>query len=295
MISSCIKSVVFEPCAPVEAITNGMFLGGLRTHSFQFPRDRLTTVASFQFRKSIFPNGIGPATQQELMIAFQYPRRIYRSQGSLFSITWPLNEDNRYKNHAIDFKFRDMEVIQRRQKSGSECLIAHDYDQIKMEDMMLEVGCRPYYLNHSTIDRICKTKKDIDDLLTRHVEVFFRLKQTENDIPPCSDIQKLQIDHKIETTEMTLLEEHSKQKPQDMGNDTWFEIRLEIQTDTFKEIKQKQAYTPQSLIGNLGGYLGIFIGFTLLDLLKSTKKASSRIKKYISSALTGTKHAHMAQ
>ena len=40
------------------------------------------------------------------------------------------------------------------------------------------------------------------------------------------------------------------------------EIRLEIQTDTFKEIKQKRAYSPQSLIGNLGGYLGIFIGFT---------------------------------
>ena len=68
---------------------------------------------------------------------------------------------------------------------------------------------------------------------------------------------------------MTLIEEHAKERVQDIGNDTWFEIRLEIQTDTFKEIKQKRAYSPQSLIGNLGGYLGIFIGFTLLDLLKS--------------------------
>ena len=100
---------------------------------------------------------------------------------------------------------------------------------------------------------------------------------------------------KIETTEMTLLEEHSKQKTQDMGNDTWFEIRIEIQTDTFKEIKQKRAYTPQSLIGNLGGYLGIFIGFTLLDLLKSMKKISSRIKKYISTALTGIKNAEIVK
>ena len=290
MISSCIKSVVFEPCVPIEAITDGMFLGGLRTHSFQLPRDRPTTFATFQFRKSIFSNGIGPATQYDLMIAFQYPRRIYRSQGSLFHISWPLKEDDRYKNHAIDFKLRDMEVIQRRQKSGSECLIADDYDRIKLEDMILEVGCRPYYLNHSTVNRICKTKKEIDDLMTRNVETFFRLKQTEHDIPPCSDIQKLQIDHKIETTEMTLLEEHAKERFQDMGNDTWFEIRLEIQTDTFKEIKQKRAYSSQSLIGNLGGYLGIFIGFTLLDILKSMKKGSSKFKTYISSSLPSTKN-----
>ena len=132
-------------------------------------------------------------------------------------------------------------------------------------------------------------------LLTRHVEIFFRLKQTENDLPPCSDIQKLQIDHKIETTEMTYIEEYENKRVLDMGNDTWFEIRLEMQTDTFKEIKQKRAYTLQSLIGNLGGYLGIFIGFTLLDLLKSMKKVSSRIKKYISSVLTGTKKCGNSQ
>ena len=92
---------------------------------------------------------------------------------------------------------------------------------------------------------------------------------------------------------MTLLEEHNKQRLQDMGNDTWFEIRLEIQTDTFKEIKQKRAYTPQSLIGNLGGYLGIFIGFTLLDLFKCMNKGSSKFKKYVSSSLPCTKNNEM--
>ena len=110
-----------------------------------------------------------------------------------------------------------MEVIQRRKKSGSECLMAHDYDEIKKEEIVLEVGCRPYFWNHSAVDRICKTEKEIEQLMTRHVEIFYRLKQTENDIPPCTDIQKLQIDHKIETTEMTLLEEHTEKRVQGMG------------------------------------------------------------------------------
>ena len=284
MISSCIKSVVFEPCVPIEAITDGMFLGGLRTHSFQLPRDRPTTFATFQFRKSIFSNGIAPA-KHELMIAFQYPNRVYRSQGSLFQIEWPSNEEEKRENYLIDFKMRDMEVLKRRQKRGSACLEVHDYDEKKKEDMMLEVGCRPYFWNHSTIDKICKTEKEMQGLMSRNAEIFYRLNQKESDIPPCTEIQKLQIDHNVKTTNMTFAEEHTKQKNVDVGNETWFEIRLEIQTDTFKEITQKRAYTPQSLVGNLGGYLGLFIGFTLLDLLKSLLAMYSRLRNYLSSSL----------
>ena len=74
-----------------------------------------------------------------------------------------------------------------------------------------------------------------------------------------------------------------KRKAHPLDNGTWFEIVFEIQTDTFKEIKQKRAYSEQSLIGNLGGYLGIFIGFSLLDLLKCM--VSVRIKIYNAIAL----------
>ena len=59
----------------------------------------------------------------------------------------------------------------------------------------------------------------------------------------------------------------SENEPKNIGNDTWLEITIRIETDTFKEVKQKRAYTPQSLIGNIGGYLGLFIGFTILDLV----------------------------
>ena len=180
---------------------------------------------------------------------------------------------------------RDMEVLKRRQKRGSACLEVHDYDEKKKEDMMLEVGCRPYFWNHSTIDRICRTQKEIQGLMSRNVEIFYRINQKESDIPPCTEIQKLQIDHEIKTTTMTFIEEHTQQKNVAVGNETWFEIRLEIQTDTFKEITQKRAYTPQSLVGNLGGYLGLFIGFTLLDLFKYLLTMYSRVTNYLSYSL----------
>ena len=284
LMSSCILSSFMHPCSAIETINHEMVLGGTISYSFQFPRNQLTTYASFQFPKSIFSNGIAPA-KYELMIAFQYPNRVYRSQGSLFEIQWPLNEEEKHNNYVIDFKMRDMEVLKRRQKRGSACLEVHDYDEKKKEDMMLEVGCRPYFWNHSTIDRICRTQKEIQGLMSRNVEIFYRINQKESDIPPCTDIQKLQIDHEIKTTTMTFVEEHTQQKNVDVGNETWFEIRLEIQTDTFKEITQKRAYTPQSLVGNLGGYLGLFIGFTLLDLLKSLLSVYSRIRDYLTYSL----------
>ena len=121
--------------------------------------------------------------------------------------------------------------------------------------------------------------------MSRNAEIFYRLNQKETDIPPCTEIQKLQFDHNIRTTKMTFVEEQTKKREENIRNETWFEIRLEIQTDTFKEIRQKRAYTPQSLVGNLGGYLGLFIGFTLLDLLKSLLSVYSRVRNYLSYSL----------
>ena len=291
MISSCILASQREPCTPIEAITNTMFVGGIRSHAFHLPRDKPTTLAVFQFRKSIFTNGFGPEeASHDLMIAFQYPNRIFRSHGSLYHIQWPLDTHEKYQNHLIDFKLRDMEVIQRRQKRGSECLDVEDYDAKKKEDIMLEVGCRPYFWSHSTVDRMCKSQGEISRIMTRIMEIFLRLKHAEHEIPPCTDIKKLQIDHIVKTTTNTVREELGVKGDKYTTNDTWFEIRLEIQTDSFKEIRQKRAYSPQNLIGNLGGYLGLFIGFTLLDLIKCMKLFSSGVRKYIPPSFNETKN-----
>ena len=293
LVSSCTISSYLDECRPIKSINDKIFLGGSMSHAFQLPRDKLTTYATFRFRKSVFSNGVFP-TNHELMITFQYPNRVYRSQGSFFDIGEDFSndfdiEDEKYKNHVVDFQIRDMEVLQRRKKRGRECLDDYDYDKKKKEDMMFEVGCRPFFWNHSTIQRICRTQEEIGHLYKRNMEIWYRLTQTaENDIPPCREIQKLQIEHTVKATKKSFAERHKIKdiEIQDIGNDTWFEIALRIQTDTFKEIKQKRAYTPQSLIGNIGGYLGLFIGFTLLDLFDSIMKFHSKIMNRIHSPAT---------
>ena len=126
--------------------------------------------------------------------------------------------------------------------------------------------------------------------MTRTMEIFLRLKHAEHEIPPCTDIKKLQIDHIVKTATKTVREELNVKGGKYTGNVTWFEIRLEIQVDSFKEIRQKRAYTPQNLIGNLGGYLGLFVGFTLVDLIKCMKLFSSGVRKYIPPSFNETKN-----
>ena len=102
-----------------------------------------------------------------------------------------------------------MEVLQRRKKRGNECLEDYDYDKKKQEEMMSEVGCRPLFWNHSTIDRICQTQAEFTHLMKRNTEIWSRLNQTtENDIPPCREIQKLQVDHTVKTTKKSFAERY---------------------------------------------------------------------------------------
>ena len=46
----------------------------------------------------------------------------------------------------------------------------------------------------------------------------------------------------------------------------FFEIRLNFQGETFMEIEQLRAYEFESLLGNVGGYVGMILGVCLLQL-----------------------------
>ena len=43
-------------------------------------------------------------------------------------------------------------------------------------------------------------------------------------------------------------------------------IKMNFLSGHFKEIKQVRAYNVQSLVGNAGGYIGLFLGYTLKEM-----------------------------
>ena len=46
----------------------------------------------------------------------------------------------------------------------------------------------------------------------------------------------------------------------------FFDVNMNFQGKTYMEIEQTQDYDLQSLIGNAGGYVGLFLGVCLLQL-----------------------------
>ena len=45
-----------------------------------------------------------------------------------------------------------------------------------------------------------------------------------------------------------------------------FEVTLEFMGDTYMEIEQVRSYGLQDVVGDIGGYLGLFLGFSLLQI-----------------------------
>ena len=78
--------------------------------------------------------------------------------------------------------------------------------------------------------------------------------------PPCVSIQKI----------LYAYEEYDDLEDWTYGwmNETndIFEIILEFMGDTYMEIEQVRSYGFQDVVGDIGGYLGLFLGFSLLQI-----------------------------
>ena len=273
MFSHCVWSSIYEPCEKLNHFI--MFLDSGQI-VIRFPPKKQVMFSTFQFSTTVFSNGLYPA-QYEFLVAFQYPNRTFRAQGSYFDVHWMPNQNEVHENQQVTFALKNMEVLRRRDKGGKNCVNVENYDASIMENIYREVGCRPHYISSSLVDNICNTQDQLRNIAMKTGAAFHRLPSAENDVPPCTEIQKLQIDYSLKATAMTTLEAMGYSKEYPKQNGSWFEIKFDIQTDTFKEIKQKRAYSEQSLIGNLGGYLGIFIGFSLLDLFSAILSVRTKI------------------
>ena len=81
-------------------------------------------------------------------------------------------------------------------------------------------------------------------------------------LDPCLGIERLQVEYQeVDLDKFPFSKEEQKD-----DDDDWFMIEYLIQATTFKEIKQTRAYSVQSLIGNLGGYIGLCLGYAILNL-----------------------------
>ena len=74
---------------------------------------------------------------------------------------------------------------------------------------------------------------------------------------------------------------HSKSKPETGYDRTYLQINLHYDTGTYKVIKNSKSFNLESLWSQIGGFIGIFLGYSLLQLPDIVSNSLTRIKNII--------------
>ena len=238
--------------------------------TLHFPPDILMHSTTIKLKNSIFPNGLRPA-KNEFFVLFGYPNQIYHSTPSVF-YTWPSRANAPTKNYAMKFNLRSMEVLRKRRKNDDDCYHKQDYDSKIMEIIMENTGCSPIQWANNQTKSLCKTRKSFQEMYAEHSDQGYRLIKNKKYLEPCLGVEKIQIEY-VEDS----ISNGNEQSDND-DEEGWFLLDFFIFNSKFKEVRQVRKYSVQSLVGNAGGYIGLCLGYALMNLPAIIMDAWGKIK-----------------
>lgn len=198
---------------------------------------------------NIFPGGIRPY-YYEFGVKAHYPGQLIDSKMNKYA--WKERNTNASQYVSMRFKIEKLEVVKHRKTRNYHCnQKIKENDEMRIRSMFEDNGCKPPWYKEYEDVSVCKFKEKI--------KMFSKLNPTRY-VRACQSIHKiLETYHEFEILEFW---------KQDWLNEVYslFEVMLEFQDGTYMEIRQIRAYSIQDLVGDIGGYLGLFLGFALLQI-----------------------------
>ena len=220
---------------------------------------RFLVQASVKIRTDVFKNSIRPAsydydqdspTWGGFEVWFHYPNQLmeawHMGMGKWF---WPKKGPLSSRNYAMIFERSKMDVLERRNKKNSPCIEDwKNHDQYVMENLISAAGCRPPHWTSKKDVRICNSQEEM-------LKVLPPLKKHEllDFVPPCRSITNIPFSY-------------SETEDHGMHSREYFKITMTCADPSFKNIVQVREYSVQNLIGNTGGYLGLILGCSIINL-----------------------------
>ena len=283
LIDTCIRGA--DPtsvCEKIETIkTSSMF--GEKCYTLHFPKGKPMATAFIKLNTSIFDDGIRPK-RWDFKIMFAFMNQIYASFAAYFS-EWPARSNKDVNGpYNMMFLLKQMEILKYRKKSDDECDDSVNYDQSVKQNMIKEIGCHPKYWtfdNEST--PICTKKEQFEMFWSEHFDKATRYRHNVKYLHPCREFQKIQIEYRdvnYFVAGVPMDNNNSSSMKSDTVEDAnWFQIEYQVRVNTFKEIVQIRAYTLQSLVGNVGGYIGLMLGYAILNIPSLLWDAWSYLRK----------------
>ena len=171
---------------------------------------------------------------------FQYAKQILHSPSS-----YPILhvEENNRTQSTLMHHVTDMEILQRRNKRKDQCTYDWEsFDVLNVEKHIEYHGCRPPYLATSSNHiGICKTQRSLQESVYVYEGVSDKYLKK-----PCQSMTRI---------DFSLNDKNIAFPPAD--NEIGIGIHYPLQ---YRHIVQSQAVDGHSLIGNMGGYIGLFLG-----------------------------------
>ena len=206
-----------------------------------------------------FGNGKSIESPIHLSIFLTYPNQLLRS----FPMITLEDIQRREERQRITIMTQGVEVIQKRPNSVHSCKSnwKNDDEEI-LKSLILNVGCRPKHWFQNSSTPICKSQDSFRELRLPHI-VTVDSRLMSKYVPPCREIQTV---ISTNTVQDLTAADFSIKKPKSEDNITHTSIDIQFKTNGYKEIRNVRAFNEESLIGNLGGYIGLFVGFTLWQI-----------------------------
>ena len=213
---------------------------------------------TLQINNTIFPNGIRPETIGEnafgLRVYFHYPKQLLKA--SIGRRTWASHDHPNInpKRYSMVFHMHQVEILEQRNKKESPCIDLIEDDRL-MQEHIDNVGCKPTHWKQNTSIPKCTTKEQMKEFL-----IDFK---TSKYLPTCKTMQKLLYAYE----EFNELQDYLMKDIVVKDNSTAVcEVAIYFQDNIYLEIEQTREYTMYSLIGEAGGYVGLFLGYAILQL-----------------------------
>ena len=224
--------------------------------------DNSINVLEISINKSVFPNGIRPY-KFKFSVFFHARNQILRARPTLRSV-WARRK--RQFGYIMSFKIASVDILKRRNKSKQSCVDErYPYDNTIIQQHLETVGCSNIYQKVTSDLPFCTNENDKKlaniDINTDKISMFN---------PPCRSAEK--IDHTYE--------EIDAKRSFKVCKDC-FAVSLGIHDRRFKEITQIKALNIQALVGNAGAYVGLFCGYTLLQLPDMIIRVYGSLKNFI--------------
>ena len=235
------------------------------TFQIPFMLDRSILKYGIQFRNTVFSNGYRPSLNG-FNVIMSYPGQYLTNR--LKRGHWDVRNDRRYKNKSktviMKFDVQNVVVLKLRNKRKKPCNSKwENNDEYILGEITKEIGCKPLHWKTETNLPDCKSR-----LQMRKAHEIFG-KSGENEFtPPCRRLEKILYSY----TDIVEMEDKS---PPNNKSEIIYEIRVEFEGGTYMEVEHVRAISFHSMVGNAGGYIGLFLGWALAHLPDLIEKGLS--------------------